>query len=150
MLFGKIPTKPKLCTYVKFKENIETESYIKYCMLRRRRSLLAQLRLGILPLHLKTGRFRNNKKVEDRICLICNLQYVENEEHFICVCTTYSQLRNNLYLTVENAAFHGLSNENKLVHLVKHKWKELSIFIEKAFYIIVSEFNVNNVILCHA
>ncbi len=61
----------------------------------------------------------------------CNLQYVENEEHFTCVCTTYSQLRNNLYLTLENAEFHGLSNENKLVHLVKHKWKELSIFIEK-------------------
>ncbi len=51
----------------------------------------------------------------------CNLQYVENEEHFTCVCTTYSQLRNNLYLTLENAEFHGLSNENKLVHLVKHK-----------------------------
>ncbi len=88
-------------------------------MLRRRRSLLAQLRLGILPLHLERGCFRNKKKqVEDRICLICNLQYVENEEHFICVCTTSS---------------HGLSNENKLVHLVKHKWREISIFIEKAW-----------------
>ncbi len=59
-----LPTKPKLPTYVKFKENIETESYIKYCMLRR--SLLTQLRLGILPLHLETGRFRN-KKVEDKM-----------------------------------------------------------------------------------
>ncbi len=34
---------------------------------------------------------------------------------------------------MENAEFHGLSNENKLVHLVKHKWKELSILIEKAW-----------------
>ncbi len=34
---------------------------------------------------------------------------------------------------MENAEFHGLSNENKRVHLVKHKWKELSIFIEKAW-----------------
>ncbi len=94
---------------------------IKYCMLRRRRSLPTDLRLGILLLHLETGRFRN-KKVEDRKCLICNLQYVENEK-----------LRNNLYLTVENAEFHGLSNENKLVHLIKHKWRELSIFIEKSW-----------------
>ncbi len=54
-----LPTKPKLRTNVKFKETIETGSYIKYCMLRRRRSLLAQLRLGILPLHLETGRFKN-------------------------------------------------------------------------------------------
>ncbi len=68
-----------------------------------------------------------------RRSLICNLQYVENEEHFICVCTPYSQLRNNLYLTVENAEFLGLSNVKKLVHLVKHKSKEISIFIEKAW-----------------
>ncbi len=85
------------------------------------------------PITFRNRTFQKFKKVEDRICLICNLQYVENEEHCICVCTTYSHLRNNLYLTVENAEFHTLSNENKLVHLVKHKWKELSIFIEKAW-----------------
>ncbi len=33
-------------------------------------------------------------------------------------------------LNVENADCHGLSNENKLVHLVKYKWKEISMFIE--------------------
>ncbi len=86
---NSLPTKPKLRTYVKFKENIETESYIKYCMLRKRRFLLSQISLGILPLHLETGCFRN-EKVEGRKCLICNSQYVENEKHFICVCTTYS------------------------------------------------------------
>ncbi len=77
-------------------------------------------------------RFRN-KKVAERKCLICDSQDVENEEHFICVCTMYSQLRNDLYLKVESVGFHGLSNENKLVHLVKYKWKELSMFIEKAW-----------------
>ncbi len=39
----------------------------------------------------------------------------------------YSQPRNDLYLKAEN----GLSNEIKLVRLVKYKWKELSMFIEK-------------------
>ncbi len=57
---NSILTKPKLQTFITFKENIETESYIKYCMLRRR-SLLAQLRLGILTLHLKMGCSRNKK-----------------------------------------------------------------------------------------
>ncbi len=70
------------------------------------------------------------KKVEERTLLICDSQDVENEEHVICVCTKYSQLCNDLYLKVENAEFHGLSNENKLVYLVKNKWKELSMFIE--------------------
>ncbi len=67
-------------TYVTFKEHIETESYIKYCMLGRILSLLVQLRLGILPLHLETGNFWN-KKVDKSTCLICDSQHVENEEH---------------------------------------------------------------------
>ncbi len=78
---NSILPKSKLRSYVTFKEDIETESYIKYCM-PRRRSLLAQLRLGILSLHLETGRFRN-KNVEERTCLICDSQDVEIEEHFI-------------------------------------------------------------------
>ena len=62
----------------------------------RRRSLLAQRRLGILPLRRTFQKKR--LKIE-----YCNSQYVENVEHVICVCTMYSQLRNNLYLKVENA-----------------------------------------------
>ncbi len=60
---NSILTKPNLQTYVTFKENIETESYIKYCMLRRR-SLLVQFRSGILPLHLEMGHFKNKKKLK--------------------------------------------------------------------------------------
>ncbi len=64
---------------------------------------------------------------------ICDSEDVENEEHIICVCAKYSQLRNDLYLKVENAECHGLLNENKLVYLVIYKWKELSMFIEKVW-----------------
>ncbi len=35
--------KPKLSTYIKFKEHIETEQYIKFCFSRRKRSLLDKL-----------------------------------------------------------------------------------------------------------
>ncbi len=107
----------KLHTYVKFKENLEMESYVKYYMLRRH--LFA---MDVLLLYLETVCLKN-KKVEDRIYLICDLQGVENEEHFRCVCTKYSQLCNGLYLKVDNAELIGLSNENKLVHIVKYNWK---------------------------
>ncbi len=49
----------------------------------RRRLLLAQFRLGILPLHIETGRFRNNQP-EERICPIYNTS-VEDEYHFVCI-----------------------------------------------------------------
>ncbi len=50
--------KAKLRTYVLFKENHCTENYVKHCMSRQQRSLIAQLRLCILPIHIETGSFR--------------------------------------------------------------------------------------------
>ncbi len=47
--------KPKLRTYVKFKTCFKMEDYVMLFMSRRERSYLAQLRCGILPLHIETG-----------------------------------------------------------------------------------------------
>ncbi len=57
-----LSTKSKLRTYVKFKENICTEDYVKHCTPRRKRSLMTQFRIGILPLHIETGRFRDKRE----------------------------------------------------------------------------------------
>ena len=50
--------KPKLCTYIRlaFKNNFETEPYILMYMNRQQRSLLVQLRCGVLVLYTETGR----------------------------------------------------------------------------------------------
>ena len=53
---------------------------------------IAQIRCGVLPLHIETGRYRN-LKVEERLCKVCESQSVENEFHFIFDCPAYSQLR---------------------------------------------------------
>ncbi len=79
-----LSTKPKLRTYVKFKENICTEDCVKHCTSRRKRSLMAQFRIGILQLHIETGRFRD-KRINERVCLLCNSGEVENELHFLCL-----------------------------------------------------------------
>ncbi len=84
-----LSTKPKLRTHVKLIENMYTEDYVKHCTSRRKRSLMAQFRIDILPLHIETGRFRD-KRINERVCLLCNSSEVENELHFLCVCTTYS------------------------------------------------------------
>ncbi len=51
--------KPILRTYIKFKEQFETEQHIKYCVSCHKRSLLAQFRMGVLPLAIETGRFKS-------------------------------------------------------------------------------------------
>ncbi len=77
---------------MKFKDNIYTEKHVQYCSFRKRRSLLAQFRLGILPLLIETGRFRNMIP-EERLCFICNRNVIEDEQHFAYVCNEYSQLK---------------------------------------------------------
>ena len=53
-----VASKPKLRTYILFKETFTTEKYVQVPISRRQRSLIAQLRLGILQLKIETGRYR--------------------------------------------------------------------------------------------
>ncbi len=70
-------------------------------------------------------------KPEERLCFICNTNVIEDEQHFTCVCNEYSQLREIMFSKVHNLEFNVMSNEEKLVYLTNHHWKELSIYIEK-------------------
>ena len=88
-----IMTKPKLRTYVKIKESYNVENYIILNMSRQERSILAQLRCGVLPLHIETGRFCNIPR-EKRTCNMCNDNHVEDELHFILQCPKYNDVRN--------------------------------------------------------
>ena len=47
--------KPKLHYYTQFKQDVDAEKYVKFSITRSQRSLLAQLRMGMLPLHIATG-----------------------------------------------------------------------------------------------
>ena len=61
-----------------------------------KRSLLAQLRLGVLPLAIETGKY-TGKSIELRVFGVCDSNEIENELHFICQCSCYDELRKELY-----------------------------------------------------
>ena len=85
-----IQTKPKLRTYIIFKQNLEPETYVKFHMNKQQGSLLAQLRTGILPLKIETGRY-NNIPVHERTCSLCNMNVTEDEIHFVMICPLYNK-----------------------------------------------------------
>ena len=58
------------------------------------RSLLSQLRLGILPIATETGRYKSVPK-HRRICELCNIDKVENETHVLFECSVYEEERLN-------------------------------------------------------
>ncbi len=70
-------------------------------MSRQQRSLIAQLRLGILPIYIEIGRFRGTQ-LDDRICQLCDTQKVEDEIRFVWKCNLYNDLRKTMYQTVEH------------------------------------------------
>ena len=67
---SKLPSKPNLRTYSFFKNKILSEPYVSCHVSKYKRSLFCQLRTGILPLEIETGRYYR-PKLEDRICKIC-------------------------------------------------------------------------------
>ncbi len=80
---SSIPLKPKLKMYKNYKMIMKPEDYVKYCLNRKRRSIISQFRIGILPLHIEAGRFRNVKE-DERKCYVCNNEDIENESLFMC------------------------------------------------------------------
>ena len=53
----KVTNKQKLRMYNQFKSKFGLENYLKINLDRFERSFMAQLRLGVLPLHIETGHF---------------------------------------------------------------------------------------------
>ena len=92
-----IHAQDKLRTYITFKTVFKPENYLYCTITRSERSLIAQLRFGILPLHIETGRF-HKLKADERYCTICNNGSVETEHHFIYDCSKYNEQR-QLFVT---------------------------------------------------
>ena len=98
---NEIHNKPQLRTYVQIKDTFEPEPYVLSNISRQRRSLLAQIRLGILPVKIETGRFRS-LSVDQMICELCEMQKVENAIHFICECPLHNNLGKR-YMNMRNS-----------------------------------------------
>ncbi len=59
-----LANKPKLRTYRTFKSELKQEKYLKMNLSRTERSYLAQLRCGVLPIRIETGRFKGKTWVK--------------------------------------------------------------------------------------
>ena len=79
------------------------------------RSYLCQLRLGILPIAIETGRYKSIP-LPSRLCEICNENVIEDEIHILFHCTKYEKERKiwyrniNLNTTIYNYTIDELLN----------------------------------------
>ena len=92
-------------------------------------------------MHIETGRFLNvldsstgmfrKTRPEERLCRICNSDCIEDEMHFLLVCSSYTDERQNLFdqCNVKDPNFCTFTDDEKLAFLMSDGWKLLSTFI---------------------
>ena len=88
--------KPKLRTFMKFKDFSRTPSYLTKPLSFIQRKFVAKIRLGCLEIRIETGRYARPRLTEEaRTCLVCTNQNqeVENEVHFLFNCQAYEAER---------------------------------------------------------
>lgn len=132
----EVNDKPKLRTYVTFKNNIGVEEYVTSNISRKNRSMMAQLRCGTLKLKIEVGRY-HRIPVEQRLCEMCNCNQVEDEKHFLFRCELYKDIRNSWYEKIEreNSEFKNLDVNEKLKYVMNFNQKSTSNFICEAYEI---------------
>ena len=111
-----VKSKPKLRTYQKFKDSFGAENYVTSFLPKRQRSLIAQLRLSILPIRVETGRFVQ-EALENRICKLCNYNVVEDENHFLLNCPCYKDIRDIYFRKITDDNFYNLTDVMKQKYL---------------------------------
>ena len=112
--------KPKLRTFLEIHKFEDIQTLVKSNLSRYQRSLLAQLKFGILPLKIETDRYQGIA-LNERICKLCNLNAVEDTYHFMFRCPA-------LQITRERAAIQLNLN----VMMTNNDSDMLSILLDKS------------------
>ncbi len=96
--------------------------------------LLSQIRYGILPLRIETGRFVNENRC-DRICTLCNTGNIEDQIHFLFHCTLYDTQRADLYTKARTIVdgWDDLSDIMKLASLFTNMTRVLGKYVKNIF-----------------
>ena len=98
---------------------------LKCNIARSKRSLITQLKLGILGLEVETGRYTSTPR-QDRICKLCRVE-CEDELHFIFRCPKLYNERLELYK--KNGLLLQKNNEIERLKLLLNKPFMLSNYL---------------------
>jgi exonuclease III len=136
----------RLCSYRRYKSLFQLEDY--HYVLKNKRQLISytRFRCGNHHLAIECGRWSGIDRM-DRICKYCcdklNVFVVEDEEHFICLCPLYAELRCNLlervnlHLTPTNTCiiFDMLMTDARfsshMAYFIKYAFSQRQTFLEK-------------------
>ena len=111
-------------TNKEIKKDYRLEEYLKIVRNPAHRISMTKLRLGVHTLRIQTGKYENKGAsipVEERLCLVCKRNCIEDEKHFLIDCTEYESLRQQLYFHISenDATFINLTDHDRTLHLLR-------------------------------
>ena len=92
-------------TNKEIKKDYRLEEYLKIVRNPAHRISMTKLRLGVHTLRIQTGKYENKGAsipVEERLCLVCKRNCIEDEKHFLIDFTEYDSLRQKLYFHISD------------------------------------------------
>lgn len=92
--YAVINNSTRLESYALFKHNLNIEPYLNIITESKFRTALCRFRTSSHDLLIESGRYVNQPRNE-RICTNCNLNFIENEYHFLLICPKFRELRKN-------------------------------------------------------
>ena len=127
--FSHIRDSSSLILYKCIKSSLCFEEYLNILPISLR-SHLCRLRTSAHSLRIQTGRFSNNRTPRnERVCLLCNMNEVEDEFYFMFICPKYSILRRKY---IDNYYFRSPSMYKLVELFIK---QETRIILNVAHYI---------------
>ena len=111
---NKCRAKPKLRTFVTFKDFKNISSHVFKPLSFLERKTISKIRLGILPIRMETARFLRPIVPENERFCYCQSGEIESEYHVLFICEKYANLR-QIWLNKLNKPenFSILSSEDK-------------------------------------
>ena len=132
---NNVATVPKLRSYITFKSEFKTENYLLINLSRKERNLMAQLRCGILPLRIETGRY-TRKSPDQRLCKLCDDAAIEDEKRFVLNCSFYHDIRNQFLHSMNLPTdWNALSETERLTLLLNVQSRKTAKYLVKAYYL---------------
>jgi hypothetical protein len=119
----------KLRTYGTFKTEYCLENYFWFSCTDKRREF-SKLRISAHQLRIESGRYTRPRKtpLQDRTCLVCKGNSVEDETHFVLHCPAYSTERKLLFDELASfTKFKELNDEDKFIFLMSYNNGDIEI-----------------------
>ena len=92
--------------YINIKPSFGEENYLNIVVSKHLRRYITCIRISSHDLRIHSARYgRERIQRDERVCLLCERRYIEDEFHFILKCDKYDDLRQKYVkkYTLENA-----------------------------------------------